>query len=172
MASSAAARPTSGCDPAPKPSVTCRPIWMMRSALELVSAWASVLATMKSTPTRPETIILLTALPPAPPTPQTMMRGFNSLSSGIFKLIVIAWPLVYSSRSHRPCFSMSPVSGRRRRRPENLETVLQPPADTVHVAVRSGRLQRNVTPRLEVFDARDLRVNQQSDTGRKGRALG
>src|ERR1700735_1501606 len=67
---------------------------MMRSARDDVSAWASVLATMKSTPERPETIMLLTALPPAPPTPQTMMRGFNSLSSGAFRLIDMLASLV------------------------------------------------------------------------------
>src|SRR6516164_4736619 len=60
---------------------------MIRSAREEVSACASVLETMKSTPDRPDTIMLLTALPPAPPTPHTMIRGFNSLSSGAFRLI-------------------------------------------------------------------------------------
>jgi hypothetical protein len=30
----------------------------------------------------PEAIMLLTALPPAPPTPHTMIRGFSSRSSG------------------------------------------------------------------------------------------
>src|SRR5271157_4798312 len=60
---------------------------MIRSAREEVSAWASVLATIKSTPDRPETIMLLTALPPAPPTPHTMMRGFNSLNWGAFRFI-------------------------------------------------------------------------------------
>ena len=62
---------------------------MMRSAFEDVSACASVLATMKSTPARPEVIMLLTAFPPAPPTPHTMMRGLSSLNSGALKLIVI-----------------------------------------------------------------------------------
>ena len=33
--------------------------------------------------------MLLTALPPAPPTPHTMMRGFNSLSWGVLRLIGI-----------------------------------------------------------------------------------
>jgi hypothetical protein len=33
--------------------------------------------------------MLLTALPPAPPTPNTVMRGFSSRMSGIFKLIVM-----------------------------------------------------------------------------------
>ena len=32
---------------------TCTPIWMMRSAFDMVSAWASVLATTKSTPCSP-----------------------------------------------------------------------------------------------------------------------
>ena len=33
--------------------------------------------------------MLLTALPPAPPTPHTTMRGFSSFSCGAFKLIGI-----------------------------------------------------------------------------------
>ena len=100
-ASSAAALPISGLEPAPSPSVTWRPIWMMRSARDEVSAWASVLATMKSTPESPETIMLLTALPPAPPTPQTMMRGFNSLSSGAFRLIDISCLIPLGARRRR-----------------------------------------------------------------------
>ena len=34
--------------------------------------------------------MLLTALPPAPPTPHTTMRGFNSFSRGTFRLIGIS----------------------------------------------------------------------------------
>ena len=34
--------------------------------------------------------MLLTALPPAPPTPHTMMCGFNSFSWGAFRLIGIS----------------------------------------------------------------------------------
>src|SRR5277367_6033958 len=74
---------------------------MMRSAREDVSACASVLATMKSTPDRPDTIMLLTALPPAPPTPQTMIRGFNSRSSGAFKLMVMLGLLTLDARRRR-----------------------------------------------------------------------
>ena len=62
---------------------------MMRSARAEARACASVLATRKSTPDNPEAIMLFTALQPPPPTPQTMMRGFNSLSSGAFRLMVI-----------------------------------------------------------------------------------
>ena len=43
---------------------------------EASSACASVLATMNSAPVSPAAIMLLTALPPAPPTPITAMRGF------------------------------------------------------------------------------------------------
>ena len=39
------------------------------------SACASVLTTMNSTPSRPKLIIVLTALPPEPPTPMTLMRA-------------------------------------------------------------------------------------------------
>ena len=82
----AAAAPTSGCEPAPRPWVTWVPIWMMRCAFDMVSACASVLATTKSTPCSPAVIMLLTALPPAPPTPKTVIRGFSSLMSGGVRL--------------------------------------------------------------------------------------
>ena len=39
---------------------------------------------------QPAWIMLLTALPPAPPTPKTVIRGFSSVMSGIFRLIVMA----------------------------------------------------------------------------------
>src|ERR1700684_3987458 len=63
---------------------------MMRSAFDVVSACASVLATTKSTPCRPDVIMLLTALPPAPPTPNTVIRGFSSRMSGILRLMLMA----------------------------------------------------------------------------------
>ena len=90
IASSAAAAPISGFDPAPRPSVTLAPIWMRRSAAELARACASVLATTNSTPLSPRSIMLLTALPPAPPTPNTVMRGLSSVRSGTLRLMVMA----------------------------------------------------------------------------------
>src|SRR5262249_47175672 len=94
---SAAARPTAGCEPAPRPSVTRVPIWMMRSAFDIVSACASVLATTNSTPCRPAAIMLLTALPPAPPTPNTVSRAFISRISPML--------VMFGSRllGYRPC---------------------------------------------------------------------
>src|SRR6185436_3793734 len=60
---------------------------MRRSHCELANACASVLATTNSTPLRPHSIMLLTALPPAPPTPNTVMRGLSSVKSGTLRLI-------------------------------------------------------------------------------------
>src|ERR1700745_427848 len=62
---------------------------MMRSAFDIVSACASVLATTKSQPTRPAVIMLLTALPPAPPQPNTVIRGLSPRMSGDVRLMVI-----------------------------------------------------------------------------------
>src|SRR5580700_230101 len=71
---------------------------MTRWAREEARACASVLATTKSTPDRPETIMLLIALPPAPPTPHTTMRGLSSFSCGAFKLIGIPCLSRYARR--------------------------------------------------------------------------
>ena len=78
-ASSAAARPTSGRAPAPSPCVTPMPSWIRAPARFCPSACASVLATTNSTPPSSERIMLLTALPPAPPTPITVIRGLRSI---------------------------------------------------------------------------------------------
>jgi hypothetical protein len=40
--------------------------------------------------------MLLTALPPAPPTPNTVIRGRNSLVSSLFKLVLNGLPLQYA----------------------------------------------------------------------------
>src|SRR5215831_11118955 len=61
-----------------------------RSASDWPSACASVLATMNSTPSSAALIMLLTAFPPAPPTPMTVIRGLISDSFwGRLRLIVI-----------------------------------------------------------------------------------
>ncbi len=64
---------------------------LVGAALEL-SACASVLTTMNSTPSRPKLIIVLTALPPEPPTPMTLMRASYccvSSANSIEKLIAV-----------------------------------------------------------------------------------
>jgi hypothetical protein len=89
-ASSAAARPTSGRAPAPSPRVTPTPSWILRGAVDCCSACASVLQTTNSQPIRLDRIMLLTAFPPAPPIPITVMRGLSSCSSfGMLRLIIV-----------------------------------------------------------------------------------
>ena len=53
-----------------------------------------MLATTKSTPFNCFSIMLLTAFPPAPPTPKTVIRGFNSSFSDTDKFNVILDPPV------------------------------------------------------------------------------
>ena len=80
--SSAAWRPTSGFAPAPKPRVLCVPSCNRIGADILSSACLSVLAHTNFTPVMPERTICSTALPPPPPTPNTVNRAWP-LSSEI-----------------------------------------------------------------------------------------
>src|SRR6056297_719010 len=106
MLSSAAAAPIDALAPAPSPSVTLTPSWMRPSARVWLSACASVLATTKSTPSRALSIMLLTALPPAPPTPNTVIRGLSSSCPGTERLSVIDLSACLWGRVCRP-FSAS-----------------------------------------------------------------
>jgi hypothetical protein len=73
--SSAAARPTAGSAPAPRPRVTFAPMWIFTSASVINSACASVLTAMNSTPVRPDSTMRLTAFVPPPPTPTTLITA-------------------------------------------------------------------------------------------------
>src|SRR5215468_2543390 len=165
MTSSAAARPTSGCEPAPRPSVTWVPIWMMRSALDMVSACASVLATTKSTPCRPLVIMLLTALPPAPPVPNTVIRGLSSRISGIFRLMLMC-ASSYAEFHRR----VGPVRHRPRGMPvESSEALAKPSSDPCDIAAACCLVPRS--PRFEMLEMCRLWVDQQSGRDRKGRSF-
>ena len=89
MLSSAAAAPTDARAPAPRPSVTFTPSWIFDGAPDCCNACASVLAITNSTPSRAFSIMLSTALPPAPPTPKTVMRGLRSSCPGMERLSAI-----------------------------------------------------------------------------------
>src|SRR5262249_34609575 len=156
-------RPTSGCEPAPRPSVTVTPIWTMRSAFDIVSAWASVLATTKSTPCNPLVIILLTALPPAPPVPNTVIRGFNSRMSGIFRSMLMFASLI---RGNHAGSARSAADGRDI---ESSEALAQPSSDPSDIAAACLRVPRS--PRFEMLKMRNLGVNQHPRCGRKSSAL-
>ena len=89
IVSSAAARPISGRAPAPSPCVILAPNWMRLGAFDCFNACASVLATRKSTPWTSARIMFAIALPPAPPTPITAMRGVSSSTSGAMNSMLI-----------------------------------------------------------------------------------
>ena len=78
--SSAAFSPISGCAPAPRPLVSFSPIWISVGALHNIKACLSVLTPMNSTPPIFSSIILFTALFPAPPTPITIIFALESAS--------------------------------------------------------------------------------------------
>ena len=95
-ASSAIAwRPIPGRAPAPSPCVSRLPSWMTWGALERLRACASVFAEMNSTPSRSSSIMRLTALPPAPPTPITLMRA-RFLGASSSSKIIASSPFVGS----------------------------------------------------------------------------
>ena len=73
VSSSADLRPISGSPPAPRPLVSCGPSCSLIGARHLRSACRSVLAAMNSMPRSWASIIRLTALPPPPPTPITLI---------------------------------------------------------------------------------------------------
>ena len=76
-ASSADAAPISGFAPAPRPlDPNCRLI----DAAERFNAPASVFMQMNSTPSTPRRIMCWTALPPAPPTPTTLIMVLPAVS--------------------------------------------------------------------------------------------
>mmetsp|Transcript_6032 Transcript_6032/g.20278 ORF Transcript_6032/g.20278 Transcript_6032/m.20278 type:complete len:291 (-) Transcript_6032:14-886(-) len=81
--SSAAWRPTCGTPPAPSPRVTIAPMLRaFESGWVRASAWASVFTLQKVTPCTSVSIMRVTALPPAPPTPMTLMTQGEAASSG------------------------------------------------------------------------------------------
>src|SRR5262249_43658941 len=153
---------------------------MMRSAFDMVSACASVLATTKSTPCRPAAIMLLTALPPAPPTPNTVIRGFISRMSGIVRLIVMFASLLHGQQAVRRAEGADHAVARRRTGPvrhrpirgfvEGSEAFAQPSSDPCHVTARSCH-QLPRTPRFEVFEMRRLWGDKQACRHCKGRSF-
>src|SRR4051812_42451612 len=154
---------------------------MMRSAFDMVSACASVLATTKSTPASPLVIMLLTALPPAPPHPNTVIRGFSSRMSGIFRLMVMVASSLrgacsFDLRMARKATAATPP-GRTGPPPawssflESSEALPQPSSDPCEISACSCRRMPR-SPRFEVFEMHRLRIDEQTRRHRKGRSFG
>ena len=84
----------SGLAPAPSPLVIFSPIWIFVPAFDFVKACLSVLTAIKSTPFMPSSIILFTALFPAPPTPITFIVAVPSIIvTSSHSIIKISSPL-------------------------------------------------------------------------------
>ena len=118
-------------------------------------------------PAGPRVIMLLTALPPAPPTPNTVIRGFSSGMSGILRLMVM-----FASRSRARGFAAGLAGpppdageiddcGMR-----SSEALAKPSSDPSEVAARPCH-QLPRLPRFDMFEMRDLRIDQQA--GRRPR---
>src|SRR5581483_10030407 len=80
------------------PLVSFTPSWIFTGALEPFSACRSVLATTNSTPSRRDSIMRLTALPPPPPTPMTLIFAvFSSSSLKWMRMSFSGWPFSLKS---------------------------------------------------------------------------
>ena len=101
--SSAAFSPTSGLAPAPSPLVSFSPICMAVGALQNWRACLSVLMPINSTPAMFSSIMRLTALFPAPPTPTTIiLAAFSDSFILISNKIHIL--LLFPYYHFKPCF--------------------------------------------------------------------
>ena len=91
LLSSADCAPISGFAPAPKPLVIFSPICIFVFAFDCCKACLSVFTAMKSTPFIPDSIILFTALFPAPPTPITFIVAVPSIIVTLLSSYSIIW---------------------------------------------------------------------------------
>src|SRR5688572_3863730 len=96
---SAALRASSGFAPAPRPLV---PSWIWLRARLRDSTCASVLTAMNSTLPTPFSIMWSMALPPAPPTPMTLITGPAGWSLWISNMVMASLPVVTRLRKRDP----------------------------------------------------------------------
>src|SRR6266540_3194933 len=149
------------------------PIWMMRSARVSVSACASVLATTNSHPCKPAEIMLLTALPPAPPTPNTVMCGLSSRMSGIFRFMLMVASSRCADAKRERAAGSRPVRHRLASCGSRIgasEALPQPLPDPREIGVRP-RHQLPRVPRFAVFEIGKLGVHGEPGRDCKGRPL-
>src|ERR1700678_2191592 len=113
--------------------------------------------------------MLLTALPPAPPTPKTVIRGFNSRMSGIFKLMLMAASYV-RGRVIRRLSPAAPRPGTRDSNSHCSEAFAKPSTPPGDVTAPCLEVPR--PPRLEALKMRKLRIDQEPRRNRERRSLG
>src|SRR6202165_1149113 len=130
--SSAASRPRVQSPPAPSPRVIWLPIWTLTSAWQRSSACLSVLTAMNSTLSAFE-IMRLTAFPPPPPQPTTLIRARPSCN--LLSFMTTSWSEFALAMASSSWFRVS-----------SLEKIAQPPhCFLIRVAERHG-LPGSVTP--------------------------
>src|SRR5438477_7076552 len=154
--SSAASRPRVQSPPAPRPRVSLLPICTLTSAWHRSSACLSVLTAMNCTLSAFE-IIRLTALPPPPPQPTTLMRARPSCNSLSFitmmrSSFVVCALAMASSSWFRVC---------------SLEKIAQPP----HCFLVRGSQRHLLSSVLEISRVRARSPLDEADRDRKRRAL-
>src|SRR4029077_12463783 len=115
-------------------------------------------------PRSPAVIMLFTALPPPPPTPNTQIRGLSSVMSGFLRLIVIVLSFAFLPPSPLRPFRALPAFF--------LETVSQPLTHALKRAPGSGHARLEACPALVALEVGELGIDQQPDRGREGRTLG
>src|ERR1044071_3241206 len=141
---------------------------MMRSAFDMVSACASVLATTNSQPWSPLVIMLLTALPPAPPVPNTVIRGLSSRMSGLFKLMLMCASSCRKRKSAPGRAGPPPADGCVLWSSEALAKPSSDPCDIA--ACPCLRVPRS--PRFEMFEMGRLRLDEQAGGRRECGSFG
>src|SRR4051812_10600316 len=146
----------------------------MRCAFDIVSACASVWATTKSTPCRPAVIMLLTALPPAPPTPNTVIRGFNSLMSGGVRLsaMIDCLSITRALFHDVPRPAAQGVDASPGKREKSSEALAQPSSDLPEIAVSPCLHELPRMPRFDMFKMSILWIDQEPRRHRERGALG
>src|SRR6516162_6515589 len=111
--------------------------------------------------------MLLTALPPAPPTPNTVMRGFSSRMSGIFKLMLMAASRVRSRprRVAPPQSRPNPPSGppahagRAKEGDSRYSEAFPKPSSHPGEITARPRLDVPRVAQFEMFQVRKLRID-------------
>ena len=99
--SSAAARPTAGSPPAPRPWVRLAPRTNLAGVAQASRAWESVLTARNSTSVKPAWQAKPAALQPAPPRPKTLRTicflraGSAGFSTGVLMVIVQTFPPIF-----------------------------------------------------------------------------
>src|SRR5579859_4145467 len=173
--SSAALRPISGLPPVPRPRVSICPICMRIGAVLFCSACASVFTETKSTLRKPAAIMWLTALPPQPPAPITLIRAPGSAFS--INSIITEFPPPHPPNYFRPARKIMPHACDLKKIPHPVADPRTKPAPTLvprrAVAVsaaRSGVQQqtgRRRVHRLHQFFRQPFQIDRQAAPHRK-----